>query len=403
MWLRLYTYGLLGSLYLDQWLWFVYLLHLGYSPVRTGIAYAVMQAVRFALDIPSSMLADRFGQRPVLVAGGLLKCLSSLLFLLAGRGFGFVVAGSAFTALALTLPSGVDLSYVRTLAERSAASGREGSLQLRRSRYMSMQALAGVGAGMIGGLIATASFPLLYEADAALSLLASGVALRLLNLRPEPTSRGHGQAWYAPLVQTLRVVAGTPSGFWRLAALIIPLWTFSSVGTEYTQALLQRDGLQPIAISLAFTLAGGAGWLGSLISGRIPESRRNTALRLLVWLYPVSAAVRSFAIPGRNFAAGEGVAGIAAGRLGSGACSVLVNTALLERAPTAHRATVLSAVNTIQMAAMMLLFPALGVVSDAAGVAFVFVVLAGGLVLVAGGMQLALRGIHPSDADRASA
>jgi MFS family permease len=395
MWLRLYAYGLLGSLYLDMWLWFVYLLHLGYSPAQIGIAYAIMQAVRFMFDVPSSMLADRFGQRPVLVVASVLKGVSSLLFLLAGRGLGFVIAGSAITAFALTLPSGVDLSFVRSLSERSGEIGAEAGLQLRLSRFMSMQTLATVFAGVLGGAIATISYSLLYQTDAALSLLAAGLALTLPNIRPHRVEDATKRTWYAPAKQALREITGgtvAARSFWQLAAFIIPLWALSSVATEYTQALFQRVGLQPVEIALAFTLASGIGWIGNLMAGRIPERRRSSALRISVWLYPLASAVRAFAVPGSSSAVFAGIAGMGAARFGTGICNVLTNTALLERAPTGHSATALSAVNMIQMAGMMVLFPALGLVADAKGVWFAFVLLAGGLAIVAGGMQFGLRG-----------
>ncbi len=399
MWFRLYAYGLLGSLYLDQFLWFVYLLHLGYSPAQIGVSYAAMQAVRFALDIPSSMLADRFGQRGVLVAGSLVKALSSLLFLLAGRGFAFVVAGSMVTALALALPSSVDLSYVRSLSGRDAGRGAP-DMQFRLSRYMSMKALAGLGAGLLGGLIASTSFPLLYASDAVLSLTAALCALSLPRLRPEADPSDAARTPSASIRETLRAVLGASPAFWRLALLVIPLWTFSSVGTEYTQALLSSIGLHPFAISLAFAGAGAAAWLGSLLSGRIPEERRNRALQRLVWLYPAAALVRAFAAPNRAGAASIGAGGIMLARFGSGASGVLVNAALLEEAPPSSRATALSAVDTVQMAALMLLFPVLSFVAGSAGIAFVFLLLAIGLASVAAGMQVVLRHSPTRNAQR---
>lgn len=390
MWLRLYAYGLVGSVYLDQFLWFVYLLRLGYSPAAIGVAYAVMQAVRFGLDVPSSMLSDRFGQRPLLVTASILKAVSSVLYLLAAHGFAYVVAGSAVTAVALTLPSGVDLSYVRSLDERAPDDGPGDRLQYRLSRYMGMQALAGLAAGVLGGAIASVSFPLLYEIDAAIGIIAAALAWSLTNLRPDHGTTEPGVA-PAPVWHGLREVAAAGRSFWQLALLIIPLWAFSSVGTEYTQALLLKVGLAPLGISVAFAGAGLAAWLGTLISGRVGERHRSAALRVVIWLYPLSALGRSFAAPGRGGAGLAGISGIVAGRFGSGASSVLVNTALLERAPRDHRATALSAVNTIQMAAMLVLFPALGLVAGRAGVTFVFALLAGGLVLVAVGLQFALR------------
>ncbi len=390
MWLRLYAYGLVGSVYLDQFLWFVYLLRLGYSPAAIGVAYAVMQAVRFALDVPSSMLSDRFGQRPLLVLASLLKAVSSVLFLLAAHGFAFVVVGSAVTAMALTLPSGVDLSYVRSLSDRDPHKAGAERLQFRLSRYMGMQALAGLAAGVIGGAIASWSFPLLYQLDAAIGLVAAAIAQALPNLRPPRAPAAFG-ATRAALWHGLREVAAARPAFWQLALLIIPLWTFSSVGTEYTQALLLRVGLQPFGISLAFAGAGLAAWFGTLASGGVTERRRSAVLRAIVWLYPLSALVRSLAVPGRGGARVAGISGIFVGRLGSGASGVLVNTALLDRAPEDHRATALSAVNTLQMACMLVLFPVLGLVAGREGVAFAFALLAGGLAVVAIGLQFALR------------
>ncbi|MDA8346385.1 MAG: hypothetical protein M0Z66_13020 [Thermaerobacter sp.] len=71
---------------------------------------------------------------------------------------------------------------------------------------------------------------------------------------------------------------------------------------------------------------------------------------------------------------------------------MLVDTTLLELAPADHRATALSAVNTLQMAAMMVVFPVLAAVAGPQqGVALAFLLLAGGLTLVAGGLCAVLR------------
>ena len=118
MWALVYAFGFLSALYLDQFLWLVYLLHLGDGPVFIGLQCALMQAGRLALDLPSSMFADHFGGRAVLVAGSLAKFLAAVPLLLAGNGPGYVLAGSLVIAISFALPSGVDLAYVCSLSER---------------------------------------------------------------------------------------------------------------------------------------------------------------------------------------------------------------------------------------------------------------------------------------------
>ncbi|MDA8346386.1 MAG: hypothetical protein M0Z66_13025 [Thermaerobacter sp.] len=234
---------------------------------------------RFCSSSTSRLLSDRFEQRLILVLGSLLKMAAAVLFPVAGSGFGFVVAGFAVTALALTLPSGVELSYVQSLSERFGQANDPDSLQRRMSGYMSMQALALLGAGLMGGLLVTVSFSLLYQLDALGGLLAAALALSLPTLRSHRAAAPHNTPWFASVPRLLATLGSAQPAFWRLAALIVPLWTFASVGSEYTQALLQRIGLSPMAISLAFAAAGGASWLGSLLSGRISSASRTRALR----------------------------------------------------------------------------------------------------------------------------
>lgn len=381
MWARVYAFGLMQSLYLDQFLWLVYLLHLGYTVPQIGIGYAVMQAGRFAFDIPSSILADRFGQRPVLVVGAVMKGCAGVLFLYAAQGFLFMVLGCAVTALALTLPSGVDISLVRSLSERFAR-GDEGQFQTRLSGYMRMQMFAGMGSGLLGGLLASFSFPLLYVVEAIAGGIAAVLAAGLPDGgRPVPLARTRTN-WIQALGEIMCTLRSAPKAFWGFGLLLVPLWTFSSLGTEYTQALLRGVALNPFAISLAFTVAGGAAALGATVSGRIGQEKRAAWLRALLWLYPVAALLRAAAKPARFGAVEAAVAGIVLARFGSGGSSVLTTGMLIERAPDSARATALSAVNTIQMGAMMFLFPGLGWIASGPDVTPIFVALGLGLLLV---------------------
>ena len=86
MWLRIYLYGLFQSLIIDNFLWFIYLLHLGYSATLVGLGNAVYFLTLVLLNIPSSWIADHFRKRSVLFIAAIAKTLSSICFLFGGSG-----------------------------------------------------------------------------------------------------------------------------------------------------------------------------------------------------------------------------------------------------------------------------------------------------------------------------
>ncbi len=383
MWRRVYAFGLFSSLFLDQFLWLFYLLHLGYAAWQVGVSYALMQAGRMVFDVPSSFAADRLGARGLLIAGGLAKAISSLCYLEAGRGFGFVAAGSVLTSLALTLPSGVDVAYLRRLTERTGGSD-EHAFSGRLAGYYAMQQAAALAAGLGGGLIADVSFTLLYALDALGGLLASLVALTLPRL--PPVSRvGASRPTETPWA-TLRAFVTASRGYWRFGLLVAPLWAFSQVGTEYTQALFRGVGLTPGLTSVLLGVASALAWLTTWAVGRVPQNRQRGFLRLLYWGYPLSALMR--AAPGRG-ALWLGIPGLGIGRAGSGAAVVLTSAELIRRAPAELRATALSAVDTVFVGLTIALFPLLGLLGTGR-IDLVFLILGCGLLCVVLALQRSL-------------
>ncbi len=278
MWTRVYAFSFLGSLYLDQYLWIVYLLHLGYSPALIGVVYAVVQAGRLAFDVPSSLLADRLGSKALLAAGGAAKVVAALMFLLARQGFGFVLAGALATSLALTLPSGVDLAYVQGLQDRAAEDS--GPPHRRFMNYVATQYLSSLIGAALGGAIATRSFTWLYAAESLGSALMLAAALAL----PAPPARWRPDGGGADLRQTLPLLLrGGRRDFWLLGLATAALWACSSVATDYSQTLLAFLHLRPYAISLAFAGAGVLAWLATLLAGRVQAGVQERILRWGVW------------------------------------------------------------------------------------------------------------------------
>lgn len=389
MWVRVYAFGFLSSLYLDQFLWFVYLLHLGYSPPFIGLQYAVMQAGRLALDVPSSLFADRYGGRGVLVAGAVAKLLAAVLFLLAAHGAAYVLTGAVVTAVALTLPSGVDVAYVRRLAEHAQGPLDEATVARRFAAYVGMQRLASLGSSIGGGLIANVSFAWLYTAEGIGSLLMLLAALTLPKGPGAPARAvalpgGELTAWRQMRRPSYRSV-------WSLGLAAATLWALSAVGTEYSQALLAGLSLRPFAISLVFAAAGGVMWLATIATARLQPGARDTLLRLGVWAYPLAAALRGLALPGTPWSLPFAAGGLALGRGASGAASLLLEQRLLDAAPQELRATTLSAVNTVQMGLQLILFPLLGLLSARQGVPAIFLTLALGLTMASMALTRALR------------
>ena len=320
-----------------------------------------------AMQIPTGIIADRWGPRRLLSAGALVAAIGTLLFALAP---GMLLVGTG-----------------RLLIGASVAVAFVGLLQLTNNwfppRYYAMAAGMALFVGIIGAVCAGPPLRLLVEGYGwratilVSSLVTFAIAAAIwLVVRDHPRDNGFGD-WRPPaggkgtprrlsVIDGLREVLryrNTILLFLAPGGLVGPVLTFSGLwGVPF---LTTHHGLSPARASVltttllvAWALGGPLfGWLSDRIGRRKPLYIGGCALSLAGWL----PAVFVHPLPMPALFAALAVAGFGAG------CMIISFAFAKESVPTPLTGTVTGLVNMGVMTGPMLLQPLVGGCSILAG------------------------------------
>lgn len=150
----------------------------GLSTLEFGLLQSLYYFVAVSLEVPSGVIADRFGRRHTMVLGALLGVVGSLLRIIAFDFWLFAAAEVCFAA-ALALVSGADSAMLYDSLDAEGCADEyprcEGLVQ---SSWLAMTA---VGMPLTDWFLVRGDDPTLaFAATAGLSLIAAGCALAMV-------------------------------------------------------------------------------------------------------------------------------------------------------------------------------------------------------------------------------
>jgi len=213
------------------------------------------------LEVPSGILADRIGRRPLLVASSLGWGLGAAV-MAAATDVGMLALGQLLLAAAMALGSGADTALH---ADALIATGKGDELGAREARARGF-ALAGLAiSGAVGGLLGAIDLQTAYLASAASGLAAAGVAWRLREPPRAPRPPRAPPSW-----SLLR----DPVVRWVLAASVV-LMVLVHVPYELLQPWLSLALGAPWTPPLAGGLVGIAMGLGAVAASRADALARR--------------------------------------------------------------------------------------------------------------------------------
>ncbi len=340
--------------WLGESVWVIYLLEIRGLTLGQVLAFeAAFQAVVLVAQVPTGILADRYGRRPMLIGGSASWAVAFVSFGLAENVLA-LLGSYLWFALGMALMSGADdamlFDTLRTL-------GRGEEFARRSGRLNSFSTLAASGFTLLGSLMVRWT-PLAWPmvASGAIGLAAAACAWPVRE-PPRPPER-----------RSFRATGASALGrAWRRPALrwLIAIVALSQVGIEVVHVVFQPvlvDAGAPIwslgLFGAALTLAAAAGgWTASAI-----ESRAGFA-RTLGWLAPLAAL-------GLLGAAGGSVwlfPALLLPSFGWNALYPLVADYLSRRVPDDERATTLSISQMVAQIGGIAATLAIGVATDRGG------------------------------------
>jgi MFS family permease len=245
-------------------LYAVYAERFGFSSLVLTAIFAAYGFVLVPALLVFGRLSDRFGRRPVLLAG-LLVAAAGLAVFATARGTGWLFGARALQGLAVGLISGPATAALVEFDRRRA--------EQRPALLAGLAQAGGSGAGAaVAGLLAEwapAPRQLSYLLLLALTLVAAAVVLRL----PEPAGRS-GEPWR---IERPRVPGEIREDFLRVAVTAATSWgalaLFLSIVPKYAGQLLGTH-------NLALLAAVGVLALAASCATQIVSQRRRLPVRL---------------------------------------------------------------------------------------------------------------------------
>jgi MFS family permease len=358
-------------------------LELGGSTFDIGLVQAANSILPTLIAVAVGRLIDRNGERAYLALSLAIMAAGSLIATYAGSilwlGVSQLVLGAGQIGL---LVAGQSL-----VANYGPRDGRENRFAHYATAHSFGQLIGPAVAALIlsGGVVAvTAGGPgsllpgtqtgLAFLATALITAVGVAVALMLPRPRRRPGAAGAGSSQPGTLTMTGQVLRrrGMP------AAMVVSIIVASATDMviAYLPAYGESAGLSVAVVGLLLTIRG----IAALVS-------RLFLPRLISWLGRERALAASMAAAGLGllalpFVTAEWILAIlmVGAGMGTGLGQPMTISWVAARSPRSERATALGLRITGNRASLLVIPPVLGAIAGAAGVAAIFVVLAGALL-----------------------
>jgi len=380
-----YLFTFLWGTSLSEAIWMLYLAFRGMSLVQIGLIESVFHVTSLLMEVPTGIIADRFGRTTSRILGRIMAMVGSMLMIGSRSFWGFALA-FVFTALSYNLESGAGDALVYDSMLQCGTQDRFTKMKGRQE--VAWQA-AQIVSLVASGILATFDYTLAYFANLGIQGLSLAVSFSF----EEPTIGRVGPREQRPGL--LRHITGSfrtlrdNRGILVYILFIEGFSLFCTTLRFYFQNFLKSEGYVEWQIGIVLAFSSLAGMLGAAVTHRLEH---RFGKRRLVSLSPFAALVAfgliafsRLEIPAMILRAGiEGI------------LFVSFSDSINRLIPSEHRATLLSFEAMTFSLMMIVLFPAIGAVADRAGFKTAFaVIFAAAVPLLLFSRHLLLRRMKP--------
>jgi len=168
-----YLYVLLSNTSLSEAIWMLYLAWRGLTLLQIGLVESVFHVTSLVMEVPTGIVADRFGRRTSRLLSRVMALIGTLL-MIASRSFWGYALAFVFVALGYNLESGAgDALVYDSLVQ---AGRQDGYLRVKGRQEVAYQAAAIVSL-VASGIVATFDYLLAYWLALGIHALSFGLAL----------------------------------------------------------------------------------------------------------------------------------------------------------------------------------------------------------------------------------
>jgi hypothetical protein len=333
--------------------------------LQTQALFALTVAL---FEVPSGYIADLWGRRRAMIAGGMFSAAGFLCLLQADSFVDFLIY-EVVLGIGVSLVSGADLALLYDtevyLQEQGSGSGAGAGKSL--SRLIAVEAAASGIAGVVASLLLIWSLDAVVLAQAIIGLMPLLLSLALVEV-PRPTIESSHRGNARSIMDLL--LFGKPVVLWTAFAItvfgLLALYVFWIYQKYWESQGIPIEWYGYIWAALAITVSVSARYAGAL-----EEWLGTRAVLLIVGALPLLGLL--------GMALGAGWIGVMFGfalQVSRGLSMSLFYEALNRRVPGQFRATVNSMVSLAVRAVFIGTGPLLGYALDSVGVTSTLLLLA---------------------------
>ncbi len=348
-----YIYILSNSIALTEAIWMLFLAHRGMSLVQIGLLESVFHITSMAMELPTGMIADRFGRKISRISGRCMALLSTLVMLGSHSFWGFFIA-FVMSAISYNLESGAGDALIY---DSMLELGEENDYMKIKGRQEACFQISRMASLILGGFVAMYSYDLAY----LLTLGVHGFTILQAFGFTEPTigkrTKEERPARMSLHIQESLKVIWDHRHVLRYIVFIEMFSMFMTTTYFYLQNAMKSQGIPEgmIGVSLA------VGSILSLISStQVHRWEKKFGPRWIIWTSSIIALL-CFAWNGFTEYTVLGYLGLA---FVDGLLFVTFCDYINQLIPSSHRATLLSFQAMVFSFLMIVFFPVFGAIAE---------------------------------------
>ena len=262
-----YLYVFLSNTSLSEAIWMLYLACRGLTLLQIGLVESVFHVTSLLMEVPTGIVADRFGRRTSRLLGRVMAMIGTLLMIASRSFWGFALA-FVFVALGYNLESGAgDALVYDSLVQ---AGTRDRFMRVKGRQEIAYQAAAIVSL-VASGIVATFDYLLAYYLALGIQALSFGLALTFVEPdvgRPGAAAKRRGLVFH--VADSLRALRDHRV----ILVYILFIEGFSLFCTTfrfYFQNFLKSRGFIEWQIGLVLAASAVAGMIGAANAHRVEK------------------------------------------------------------------------------------------------------------------------------------
>lgn len=316
-------------------IWILYFLKIGLSLEKIGFLLSALFLTQFIFEIPSSILADRYSRKWILVIGTIFNILSLVLFF-SGNSFAVFLLAVIFSGIASSFSSGTDQALVYdTLLNLN----KENDYKRIQSKISGITFLGRAANSIIAVLIFAVNFELPFLVSAVIELMGLFVLFSI----KEPEFHKSSGAHMNQIQEGLKFLS-VNKNIWLIVLVFSLMAGASNVLFTNYQPVLNLAGLPVLYFSLVYLAVNIFSFTGSMLYFRI-EKILSVGRILACFLFISFFASLIFATGSLPFI----LFAIAVLSFSFGMYSTYILRLINEIVPSSHRAMTISIQSQIKM------------------------------------------------------